>query len=148
MSLAKKPVVKKVALRARIWCFTINNPTAEEESHLSHVNFLSEIKSCVWQMEEGKNNTPHIQGVIQFKNQITFGQIKKKLPTAHLEVCKNFPASKLYCQKDDGRLNGPFIYPGPKKKLTREIISAMMKADNPFNYEELRKEIALIEKEG
>ncbi len=104
----------KVQSRARIWCFTINNPDEKEESHLSHQNFLSDIKSLTWQVEEGKEKTPHIQGVIQFKNQINFKQVKNKLPTAHIEICRNFPASKIYCQKEEGRIRGPFFHPSNK----------------------------------
>ncbi len=118
MSRVKNESVLKVQSRARIWCFTINNPDEKEESHLSHQNFLSGTRSLIWQIEEGKEKTPHIQGVVQFKNQITFAQMKNKLPTAHIEICKNFPASKTYCQKKEGRIKGPFIYPEKRKKLT------------------------------
>ncbi len=118
MSRAISPIKVKVATRARIWCFTINNPDEKEESHLSQDIFLNGIKSMIWQVEEGKEKTPHIQGVIQFKNQITFNQVKAKLPTAHLEICRNFPASKTYCQKEAGRIRGPFLHPTPVKKMT------------------------------
>ncbi len=133
-------MAKKVPTRARIWCFTINNPDEKEESQLSHEKFLGEIKSIIWQVEEGKEKTPHIQGVIQFKNQITFGQIKKKLPTAHLEVCRNFAASKLYCQKDEGRLRGPYLYPLARKKVSEKEISLYWKKELIPGYTEVRLE--------
>lgn len=129
MSQVKKKVVPKVPSRGRIWCFTINNPDEKEQSHLSHPNFLENVKSLIWQLEVGEKNTPHIQGVVQFNNQILFAQVKKKLPTAHIEICRNFPASKSYCQKKSGRLEGPFIYPGPVKKLTSREISELMRSD-------------------
>ncbi len=127
MSKVKEPVKRKVATRARIWCFTINNPDEKDESQLSQEKFLSGIKSMVWQIEEGEKKTPHIQGVMQLKNQMTFDTIKKKLPGAHIEVCKNFNASKHYCQKDEGRIKGPFIYPEKDKKMTEKEISLYWK---------------------
>ncbi len=129
MSRAKIKGGGKIQSRARIWCFTINNPNEKEESHLTHQNFLEKVKSIYWQVEEGKENTPHIQGVVQFKSQITFDQIKKKLPTAHIEICRNFPASKTYCQKEEGRIRGPFSYPGAIKKLSAKEIGIMMKKE-------------------
>ncbi len=124
-------VKSKVALekqsRSRIWCFTINNPDEKDESHLSQQNFLGFVKCLVWQIEEGKNNTPHIQGVVQFKNQMTFGNVKKKFPSAHLEVCRNFPASKLYCQKKEGRIKGPFFHPTVRAKMSHKDICLYMK---------------------
>ncbi len=125
---------RKVATRARIWCFTLNNPDEKEESQLSHENFLSGCKQLIWQVEEGEKKTPHIQGVVQMKNQVTFETMKKKLPGAHLEVCKNFNASKHYCQKDDGRIRGPFLYPGKRKNLTSRQIANLMKEENPFGF--------------
>ncbi len=119
MSKVKIPSPTKVQSRARIWCFTINNPDEKDESHLSHQNFLNGVKSLHWQIEEGKNRTPHIQGVIQFKSQINFKNVKNKLPNAHIEICKNFIASKHYCQKEEGRISGPFIFPS-KRKITHE----------------------------
>ena len=35
--------------------------------------------------EIGENGTKHIQGYVEFKNQITFKSLKKQLPTAHIE---------------------------------------------------------------
>ncbi len=122
MSRAKKPVKSKVQSRARIWCFTINNPDEKEESHLSHPEFLTGVQTMIWQVEEGVEKTPHIQGVMQFKNQATFNQVKNKLPTAHIEICRNFPASKTYCQKETGRIRGPFYHPMLVKKMTSEDI--------------------------
>ncbi len=122
MSKEKKSTGEKIQSRARIWCFTINNPDEKDESHLSQEKFLIGIKSIIWQLEEGEQKTPHIQGVVQLKNQMTFSTIKKKLPEgAHVEVCKNFNASKNYCQKEEGRLKGPYIYPSPIKWTDKEI---------------------------
>lgn len=134
MSKAIISTKRKLATRARIWCFTINNPDEKDESHLSHEKFLSGIKSLIWQVEEGEKKTPHIQGVVQFKNQMTFDTVKKKLPGAHIEVCKNFMASKHYCQKDDGRIRGPFLYPEKRRRMNDMEISLYWKSQNPYAY--------------
>ncbi len=132
MSKVKNMGGAKVSSRARIWTFTINNPDEKDESHLSHEKFLSGTKSLIWQIEEGEKKTPHIQGVVQMKNQVTFETMKKKLPGAHLEVCRNFLASKHYCQKEEGRISGPFIYPDLKRKMTSREISDLVRAECPF----------------
>ncbi len=130
MSRAKKEGPSKVPSRARIWTFTINNPDEKMESHLSHPKFLSSVQTMTWQMEEGEEkNTPHIQGVVQFKNQMSFEVVKKKLPNAHIEICRNFPASKIYCTKEAGRLKGPFSYPVKRQKLTSDEISKYWKQE-------------------
>ncbi len=128
----------KVGTRARIWCYTINNPKDEQESQLSHPKFLSNVKSSIHQLEEGENLTPHIQGVIQFKNQMTFDQVKKKLPLAHIEVCRNFIAAKLYCQKASGRLKLPVVYPAPREKLSDKEIALYWKKELIPGYVEKR----------
>ncbi len=122
MSKEKNKSTPKVGSRARIWTFTINNPDEKEESHLSQSKFLNGTRSMIWQIEEGEKKTPHIQGVIQMKNQVTFATMQKKLPPGtHIEVCRNFNASKHYCQKDDGRIRGPYIYPVVKKLTEKQI---------------------------
>ncbi len=76
----------------------------------------------IWQIEEGEKKTPHIQGVIQMKNQVTFETMQKKLPPGtHIEICRNFNASKHYCQKEDGRIRGPFKYPVVKRLTEKEM---------------------------
>ncbi len=48
--------------------------------------------------------------------------MKKKLPDgAHIEICRNFNASKHYCQKEEGRIRGPFKWPVAKKLHDKEI---------------------------
>ncbi len=131
MSKVISDTKRKVATRARIWCFTINNPDEKIQSHLSQQIFLNGIRSMVWQIEEGENKTPHIQGVIQLKSQMTFDTIKKKLPGAHIEVCRNFNASKHYCQKSNGRISGPYYYP-KREKMNDIEIAKYWKAQNPF----------------
>lgn len=91
-------------IRARIWSITINNYTVEDMTQLTELT-----QSCsyyVWQEEVGENNTPHIQGHLEFKNPRTLNSLKNKLPRAHLEKCRNVEASRKYCEKSESRLVG------------------------------------------
>ena len=55
--------------RARTWCFTLNNYTEEDSVSLSHNKWNDmEITKLVFQEEIGEKGTPHLQGVVQFKN--------------------------------------------------------------------------------
>ncbi len=130
MSLPKIKIKPKVQSRARIWCFTINNPDQKIKSHLTHHIFLNQIKTIVWQIEEGKEKTPHIQGVLQFNNQHTFSQVREMLPKAHIEICKNFLGSKIYCQKKEGRISGPTIYPPVRNRKLNEFEIARIVRDS------------------
>lgn len=95
------------AFRSRSWFITINNPSFEKDLKNLKLLGLSSQSFC-FQLEEGENNTPHFQGTFKFKNQVTFNSMKKKLPRAHIEVCRNFNASIDYCSKSKGRIQGPW----------------------------------------
>lgn len=90
--------------KCRKWIFTINNPTDDDKKNI-------ESMKCkyIYQLEKGEQMTQHFQGFIEFKNPISFSSMKKKLPRAHIEKCNNTEASKKYCQKTEGRIDGPWI---------------------------------------
>ena len=80
-------------------------------SQLSQPNFFpQEIIKLIFQEELGKKNTKHIQGFVQFKNQIDFRQIKKYLPKCHLEKTRSVAASIKYCSKEDTRSGTRYTY--------------------------------------
>lgn len=102
-----KPPLSKT--RSRNWCFTLNNYTD------THINFIKNLKcEYVFQAEKGESGTDHLQGLLIFKEAKSFESIKKLLPTAHIEKCKNLEASKKYCSKEETREAGPWISPGIK----------------------------------
>lgn len=86
--------------RNRNWCFTLNNYTADE---------IDEIKNIAnteyaFQEEKGANGTPHLQGVLFFKNARTLASVKKMIPRAHLEIMKGTKNQAVaYATKDDTR---------------------------------------------
>lgn len=93
----KKPNSRKNQ-RERSFCFTLNNYKEED---------IKDLLECgadyVFQEETGENGTKHLQGVLFFKNAISFDKLKKKFPRQHWEVCKNKKASIKYCSKEETR---------------------------------------------
>lgn len=82
--------------RTRHFCFTLNNYVEDD---------INMIKSLFdkYTFQEEAGSTPHLQGVGSFTNPRTFDYIKKSLPRAHIETCRNLKASIEYCLKPDTR---------------------------------------------
>ncbi len=79
-------------LRARSWAFTWNNYA---DNSIKSLQKLWEKERYVFQEED--EGTPHLQGLIRYKNARTMDQLKLIDNTIHWEVCKNIPASINYC---------------------------------------------------
>lgn len=103
--------------RCRYWSITVNNFTADDEMTLK----LLGHKRLVYQIESGEEKTSHIQAHIEFKNARSFSSLKKKLTTAHIEKVRNREASIDYCQKEESRERGPYLFgfPKPIKLITK-----------------------------
>ncbi len=86
--------------RGRAWCFTLNNYTAESIELLTAMGHDTDAQYLFGE-EIGKQGTPHLQGVIRWKNARTFSSVKDHLPPGcHIEPCKKWHASLNYCSKD------------------------------------------------
>ncbi len=97
--------------RARSWCFTLNNYTKEDVNTMTQSRWNDlEIKKFVFQEEKGVNGTPHLQGVVMFKNPTGLAGLKKIHEKIHWEICKNFHASKSYCSKEETRTGMVYTY--------------------------------------
>lgn len=107
-TLVNFPLVKKKReVQSNHWCFTVNNP--DEDQNLEQRSKLFSLsKQWVFQLEEGDEGTPHWQMYVNLTKKMRFAQLKKMLPTWHIEKCNNIKASIEYCQKSDGRLDGPW----------------------------------------
>ena len=71
------------------WCFTINNPTEDDETKLEHS--FSEDK--VYYLVVGKEIAPttgtiHLQGFVHLKIRRTFQYMSKLFAKAHWEAAK------------------------------------------------------------
>lgn len=91
-----------VGTKARGWFLTINNPASTDLVQLPGEVYV------VWQLEEGKNKTPHLQVSLYFRNAVSFNSIKKAYPTANISRTRQLQQSFDYCSKDEGRLDGPW----------------------------------------
>ena len=84
--------------RSRNWTFTLNNYTEEDIKSICKID-----AKYVFQEEKGENGTPHLQGILMFKNPKTFNGIKKLIPKAHIEKARSKIASIKYCTKVETR---------------------------------------------
>lgn len=92
---------QKNDIRARAWCFTVNNYTDTDEILFRTIIEKEPVTYVVFGREKGESGTPHLQGFIHFENQRTLGGLKKKVhKTAHWEPAKSNMASATYCKKD------------------------------------------------
>lgn len=87
--------------RSRSYCFTFNNYATNDISNLLY-DFINADLYC-FQEEIGKSGTPHLQGVVKWKNQRSFSSMRKINRKIHWEHCKFLKESVLYCSKDDTR---------------------------------------------
>jgi len=102
---------------AKHWCFTLNNPTPAQKMFLTMYdseNFREDydVKYVIYQVEQGENGTPHIQGYIQFVRKKRMTTVKASIsPQAHVEIARGTAEqNRDYCTKEEGRLEGPFEY--------------------------------------
>lgn len=81
----------KDTTQSRKWLLTFNNPEKYGFDHDNIKAALSTIKNLdYWCMcdEIGKEGTYHTHLFLYRENQMRFGMIKKKFPTAHIDYCR------------------------------------------------------------
>ena len=84
-------------MKSQNYCFTINNYTEEDLESCKNLKYNYIIIGD----EIGENQTRHLQGYINFRNQVHFTALKKKIPRAHIEKCKGNAIQNInYCSKD------------------------------------------------
>lgn len=97
--------------RGKYWCFTLNNPTEEEEAVIlaACVAENSPINYLVFGREVGESGTPHFQGYVEFKNRKTLGAAKALLgQRLHLEKRRGTSQEASdYCAKED---HNPYVF--------------------------------------
>lgn len=84
--------------RSRNWCFTLNNYMESDIKNICDSKY-----DYIFQEETGENGTPHLQGLLCFKNPTDNTTVKKLIPRAHIEPAKNKMASINYCSKEESR---------------------------------------------
>lgn len=120
--------IKMSRVRSRNWCFTLNNPTPQEEMEVR----LTTCEYIVFGHEKGENETPHLQGYIEFKNAKDLSSMKKSMPRAHFEKRKGTAKQAAdYCKKDgDFWEQGTISKQGHRTDL--EIVADMVKEKQPM----------------
>lgn len=98
-----KPKRRCARVRARGYCFTINNYAEEDVGRLREIDFEEHrIRFLVCGREVGASGTPHLQGYVQFLSARDFAIVKRMLPAgAHIEAAKGTPRQNYdYCTKE------------------------------------------------
>ena len=108
--------------RARSWCFTLNNYIEEDIVTLSHPKWNNmRAKKICFQEEIGEDSKiPHLQGVVQFEESVSFTTLKIFHPKIHWEKCKSLPASIKYCSKEPTRYGKIYTHGVPDKSLWKD----------------------------
>lgn len=120
-------------VRSRTWCFTLNNYMEAEI-----LNLQSDSYEYCFQKEIGsETGTPHLQGVIKFKNAVRFSTVKKLNGRAHWEVCKNWNASLKYCSKKE--TNDGELYTNIKSLLNNDTLTQVKIKKPEENFEEMKQ---------
>lgn len=123
--------------RSRNWCFTINNPNREPGADADDPNnFLPDARYVVWQLEEGTQGTPHLQGYVVWTHPRNLNWVRRMNGRAHWEIARgDFKANHKYCTKEDGRLEGPWergVRPRPGKRSDLSDIAQMLDKGKPM----------------
>lgn len=106
----RSSVILTTPKRKRNWCFTLNNYTEKEIAQIHREMFNLNCKQFCFQEEKGENGIPHLQGTIAYKDARAFNVMKKILPKAHWEECRNLKASLAYCSKEDSRIGKTYTH--------------------------------------
>lgn len=92
--------------RGKHWCFTLNNPTDEEEALLCVLAGDDDVEYIVWGREVGRQGTPHFQGYVCFVQRKRLRQLRLMFaldgPSRfHFESARGTPVQASdYCKKD------------------------------------------------
>ena len=85
--------------QSRNWCYTINNPTHEDELAMDALS-----KTCRYMVigkETGNSGTLHAQGFVIFHSNMRLNAVSALLPRAHLETTKgSWEQAADYCKKE------------------------------------------------
>jgi len=117
----------------RYFCFTINNPTNDDDKQLD--NLLSSISYLCYGREQGKDNTPHYQGYVELNEPQRFSWLKKRLTRAHLEPRKGSRTqARDYCFKEDKDAfeHGHFV--ADRQGQRNDLVAVQNALDNGVPY--------------
>lgn len=95
-------------MSSRNWCFTINNPQANDYPEQWP---LENIKTIIYQVEQGEEETPHLQGYLEITTARQLSWLKQLNRRAHWERRRGTRSQAiLYCTKPESRLVRPRLW--------------------------------------
>lgn len=86
-------------VKAKHWCFTMNNYTPADLDRLSIP--LAGVDYLVFGKEVGASGTPHLQGTVCFQSRKRMNQVQDLIGQAHFTVTRFLHQSIDYCKKDN-----------------------------------------------
>lgn len=96
-------------MQSRKWVFTLNNPDIEGDTFMERLK-AHPMKAILFQKEVGESGTPHFQGCFTLTSPQRFKTVVKYVDRWHLEQCKSWDDSLVYCSKATGRIGGPWAF--------------------------------------
>lgn len=136
---------KKPRIQGFAWLFTLNNYTNEDILSITDP-VKSQKYQYIFQEEKGEMGTEHLQGYLKYHKKVSFNEVKKLMPKAHIEQAKNKYACMNYCKKAETR-NGK-IYKNfePEVVIKQQYVS--LEDQKKEAWEQIRREIADEIKQG
>lgn len=117
--------------RSRAYSFTLNN--WPDKLELKSKIDAFPCKYMQYAEEVGESGTPHLQGIVTYKQAISFGQAKKRFLGCHVEPARSVEHLMNYCTK------------GP---ITKRGTAPISKAQNDLDSETRAREIREAAEEG
>lgn len=112
--------------QSRNFVFTWNNPPLEYHDCLDVFVDNLAPSYLICQLESGDNNTPHLQGYVEFGRGVRFSTLHSFDPNIHWEARRGTAVqARDYCRKEATRLEGPhewgtFSAPQPGRRVDLE----------------------------
>lgn len=124
------------AARKRMWSFTWNNYSKDQESSLRTLHERwSALKFICFQKERAsQTGTPHLQGFVWLGSARTFTAVKQALAGSaqgvHIEACNGtFSQNLKYCTKEETRELGSIPYEWGQRKVDKDSIVDLIKGN-------------------
>lgn len=98
---------ERTAVKAKGWCFTVNNYSASDVKVLDGLVDAEQLVYLCYGLEEAPSTgTKHVQGYLYASSRVYFTAVKRMLPVGtHIECAKGSPMqNRVYCSK--GRVAG------------------------------------------
>lgn len=99
-SVASSGRSSKNGVRAKYWCFTLNNYTPECVKRLERLDGNVRVSYLIAGREVGDSGTPHLQGFIAFTSRVRLSTVVSTVGRAHCSCARLIKHSIEYCKKD------------------------------------------------